>query len=147
MQMISYFPASGSAGTSTRAVAPVVNQEKLTIAVGAGSAYQDLALIASGQCAADAGQVSNSGCYEVELLITYLTGADCDACTVDSVSTKDVTVTVPANSAFPLPPGLVSRVQVRTLDSAGAPVANTTEQKLSWYSAYAPGCGGCTLVP
>lgn len=147
MQMISYLPSSNGS-TAARAVAPTVHQANKTIAVGAGAAYSDLlAAIASGSCAADAGQVVNAGCYDIEILATYLTGADCDACTVDALTTVDVSVIIPANSAFPLPPGYVSRLQVRTLDSAGAAIANTTEVKVRYYGAYAPGCGGCPLVP
>jgi len=149
MQMVQFLSASGSSGgCSTRAVAPVVFQKNLNIAVAAGAVYQDLlALIATGSCAADAGQITNNGCYEVKLKITYLNGADCDSCTVDTLTKVDVEVVVPKNSSFPLPPGLVAQIQAQTVDSSGAAIANTTEQKLSWYSAYAPGCNGCTLVP
>ena len=148
MQMISYFSSSGSSCSTTRAVKPVVYQEKLTIAVGDGANRQDLLpQLATGACAADAGQIVNKGCYDILLSIEYLTGADCDNCTVDTVSPENVTITVPANSAFPLPPGLIYWMQVATVDSNGVEVANTTEQTVSWYSAYAPDCAGCVLVP
>ena len=147
MQMIQYLSASSASNGGNRAVAPVVYQEKLTVATGSGAAAQDLVSVASGECFADAGQVMNKGCYEIELTITYADGADCDDCTVDTIDTVDLVVTVPANSAFPLPPGLVSRIQVVTLDSAGAPIANSSDQVVSWYSTYAPGCNGCVLVP
>lgn len=148
-QMISFLGnSSASCSTSARAVAPVVHQDSLTIAVGAGASYQDLlAALATGACAADAGQIVNTGCYDLQVLATYLDGADCDGCTVDTIATVDVTVIVPANSAFPMPPGYVSRIQVRTIDSAEAAIANTTEQKARYYGAYAPGCNGCPLVP
>lgn len=147
MQMISFL-SSSSGSSAARAVAPTVHQAALTLAAGAGAAYSDLlAAIAAGSCAADAGQIVNTGCYDLEVLATYLTGADCDSCTVDALTTVDVSVVVPANSAFPMPPGYVSRLQVRTLDSAGAAIANTTEVKVRYYGAYAPGCGGCPLVP
>lgn len=147
-QMISFLSNTASCGTSARAVAPVVHQNSLTIAVGAGNAYQDLlAALASGACGADAGQIVNTGCYDLQVKATYLDGADCDGCTVDTIATADVTVIVPANSAFPMPPGFVKQIQVRTVDSAGAAIANTTEQKARYYGAYAPGCNGCPLVP
>lgn len=147
-QMISFLGNTASCSTAARAVAPVVHQNSLTIAVGAGSAYQDLlAALASGACSADAGQIVNTGCYDLQVKATYLDGADCDGCTVDTIATVDVTVIVPANSAFPMPPGFVKQIQVRTVDSSGAAVANTTEQKARYYGAYAPGCNGCPLVP
>lgn len=149
MQMIQFYSASGSAGQSTRAVAPVVHQEKLAIAVGAGAAYQDLlAAIAAGSCAADAGQLSNKGCYAIRLAIDYVTGDDCDECTTpDTLVLETIEVDVPANASFPLPPGLVARIQVATIDADGAFIANTSEQNVTWYSAYAPACTGCVQVP
>lgn len=146
-QMIQFLaPASGSAGI--RAVAPVVHQSALEIAVGAGAAPQDLlAAIASGEAAAHSGQVVNTGCYDVELAIQYVTGADCDSCTVDTLVLEEITVVVPKNSAFPLPEGLIAGITAVTVDSAGAPIANTTVQNLKFYGSYAPGCGGAVLVP
>lgn len=148
MQMISYFSSTGSSCSTTRAVKPVVYQRNLTIAVGDGVDRQDLlSPLAAGTCAADAGQIVNKGCYDLLVSIEYLTGADCDNCTVDTLSATNVTITVPANTAFPLPPGLIYWMQVATVDSTGTQVSNTTEQTVSWYSAYAPDCAGCALVP
>ncbi len=146
-QMIQFLPTSGATG-GVRAVAPVVHQSTLEIAVGAGAAAQDLlAAIASGQAAAASGQVVNTGCYDVELTIEYVTGADCDSCTVDTLTLEEITVVVPKNSAFPLPEGLVASIAAVTVDSTGAPVANTTVQTVKYYGSYAPGCGGAVLVP
>lgn len=146
-QMISFLGTSSVSCSTTRAVAPVVHQDSLTIAVGAGASYQDLlAALASGACAADAGQIVNTGCYDLQVKATYLDGADCDNCTVDTLATVDVTVIIPANSAFPMPPGYVKQIQVRTVNSSEAAVSNTTEQKARYYGAYAPGCNGCPLV-
>ena len=148
MQMISYFSSNGTSCNTTRAVKPVVHQRKLTLDVGDGLTRRDLlSPLPGGECAADAGQIVNKGCYDILLSIEYLTGADCDNCTVDAVSAENVTITVPANTAFPLPPGLIYWMQVATVDSSGNAVANTTEQTVSWYSAYAPDCAGCVAVP
>lgn len=147
-QMITFLSNASSSCSTTRAVKPVVYQKSMTIAVGAGANLQDLqAQIATGQCAADAGQLVNKGCYDLLVSLTYLDGADCDNCTVDTLTTQVITIIVPANAAFPLPPGLITRLQVATVDSTGAQVANTTEQTVSWYSAYSPDCNGCVLVP
>lgn len=146
-QMIQFL-APSTASNGIRAVAPVVHQSALTIAVGSGAAPQDLlAAIASGAPAAHSGQVVNTGCYDVELAIQYVTGADCDSCTVDTLVLEEITVVVPKNSAFPLPEGLIAGITAVTLDSTGAAVSNTTEQTLKFYGSYAPACGGAVLVP
>ena len=146
-QMIQFLSTSASCNTN-RAVAPVVHQANKTIAVAAGSSYSDLlAAVASGSCAADAGQIVNTGCYDLNVKASYLTGQDCDACTVDTLTVVDVTVRVPKNSAFPLPPGFIKQIQVQTVDSTGTAVSNTTTVSVSYYGAYAPSCNGCVLVP
>jgi hypothetical protein len=62
------------------------------------------------------------------------------------LSTVDVELVIPANSVFPLPQGFHQQISVQTLDSSGAPIANTTEVKLKFYSQYQPQCGGCALA-
>jgi hypothetical protein len=61
--------------------------------------------------------------------------------------TTDIEVIVPKNSAFPLPPGLVTQIQVQTVDSSGAAFANAVDQSVSYYSAYTPPCTGCVTMP
>jgi hypothetical protein len=146
MQTIQFLSNSDSA-SAQKAVAPIVHQKALSIAVGAGAAPQDLLpAIAAGQCAAFAGQIVNKGCYDVKATITYLDGADCDSCTVDVLAKIDVNVVIPANSVFPLPAGFHQQIKVSTLDSLGAAIANTTEVKLNFYSSYQPSCGGCVAA-
>ncbi len=155
-QMFVSLPSGGAAsGTGPKAVAPVVHQESLTIAVAAGAAFQDLlAAIPAGDCAADAGVLNNKGCSPLRAKISYVDGgcdADGDGCAdagAAGLSTVDIEVDIPANSAFPLPAGLVSQIQVATIDElGGALFANTSEQKLFWYSSYqASGCA-CVAVP
>ena len=143
MQTIQFLSNTDSS-SAPKAVAPVVHQAALTVAVGTGATPQDLlAAIPVGDCAAYGGQIVNKGCYDIKVAVTYLSGADCDSCTVDTLSTVDVALTVPANSVFPLPQGYHQQIQIVTLDAAGAPFANTTEVKLNFYSSYQPGCGGC----
>lgn len=146
MQTIQFLTNS-DASSSQKAVAPVVHQKSLTIAVNGGNTAQDLLpAIAAGSCAAYGGQVVNKGCYDVKATISYLDGADCDSCTVDTLSKVDVDVIIPANSVFSLPYGYHQQIKVVTLDSAGAAVANTTEVKLNFYSSYQPSCGGCVAA-
>jgi hypothetical protein len=146
MQTIQFLSASNG-GQVLKATAPIVNQKNLTIAIGAGSSFSNLLpAIAVGQPAAYGGQVVNNGCYDVNLVITYLTGADCDECTVDTLSKVDVSIIVPKNSVFPIPDGFYQQVKATTVDSTGAAVANTTEVKLALHSAYQPSCGSSVLA-
>lgn len=147
-QLIQFLPQESSTGCA-KAVAPVVNQGALDITVGSGSALADLLpAIASGSPAAFGGQIVNKGCHDLLATISYLNGDDCDACTApDALTVVPVPVTVPANSAFPVPNGFLTQVQVQTLDSAGAPVDVQVDQAVDFYSAYQPCCNGGVLVP
>jgi hypothetical protein len=155
-QMFVSLPSGGAAsGSGPKAVAPVVSQQSLTIAIAAGAAYQDLlAAVAEGDCALDAGVINNKGCAPLRAKISYIDGgcdADGDGCPdagSAGLSTVDIEVDIPANSAFPLPAGLVSKIQVATLDElGGALTANTSESKLFWYSSYQPAGCACVAVP
>lgn len=145
MQTIQFFNSSSSSSNLV-AVAPVVNQQYLTIAAGSGATAQDLLNIAAGDCAAYGGQIVNSGCYDLKVDITYLDGGDCDSCTVDTLTKSVISINVPKNSVFPIPDGYYQLVQVTTLDSSKSPVSNTTAVDVSLHSAYAPGCGGCVAA-
>jgi len=148
-QLIQFLPSASAGGSCPKAVAPVVNQGDLTIAAGTGSALADLLpAIAAGDPAAFGGQVVNRGCHKLLATISYLDGDDCDECTTpDTLSVVVITVEIPKNSAFPLPNGFISQIQVQTLDSADAPVDVQVEQDVDYYSAYQPCCGAGVLVP
>lgn len=143
------FLAQDAASGCAKAIAPVVNQGALNIAVAAGSVLADLLpAIASGSPAAFGGQIVNKGCHDLLAAITYLEGDDCDTCTApDTLTPVVINVTVPKNSAFPVPNGFIGLIQVQTLDSAGAPVNVQKEQAVDFYSAYQPCCSGGVLVP
>lgn len=148
-QLIQFLPTDGASGSCPKATAPVVTQGDLTVAVATGDVALDLLpQIASGSPAAFGGQVVNKGCHALLAAITYLDGDDCDECTTpDTLTPVVVNVTIPKNSAFPLPSGFISLIQVQTLDAAGAPVAVQVEQSVDFYSAYQPCCAGGVLVP
>ena len=148
-QLISFLAPAASDGSCRKATAPVVNQGALDIAVGTGSTAQDLlAAIASGSPAAFGGQIVNRGCHALEATITYLQGDDCDECTTpDTITTVDIAVIVPKNSAFPIPDGFLSAISVVALDASGAPVDVQVAQDVDFYSAYQPCCNGGVLVP
>jgi hypothetical protein len=143
-QLIQYLSTS-STSCGLRATAPRVGQAKATIAVGSGSTLTDLfTALATGTVPYAGGQISNPGCADVQLTISYLTGADCDSCTADTVTLSPITVIVPAKSVFPLPEGLVSAIQYQTgsRDASGIFTASnvTVAQAIEWYSAYQPSC-------
>jgi hypothetical protein len=149
-QLISYL-STPSCSTGIRATAPIVGQAKASIAVGAGSASADLfPALAAGATPYAGGQLSNPGCADIQLTISYLTGADCDSCTSDTVTAVDVKVVVPAKSVFPLPEGLVKGIKYEagSRDAAGVfTAANVTvAQSIEWYSSYQPSCSQ-QLVP
>ena len=155
-QMFVALPSSGGASSSgPKAVAPVVYQAPLTIAIGAGATYQDLLpAIASGACAADAGILHNKGCFPLRAKVSYVDGgcdADGDGCAdaaATAITIKDIEIDIPANSAFPLPAGLVKQIQVATIDDLGGVLfANTSEAKLFWYSSYQPAGCACVAIP
>lgn len=145
--LIQFLPQEGGSECA-KAVAPVVNQGSLDIAVGSGSALTDLLpAIAAGSPAAFGGQIVNRGCLDLLAQITYLDGDDCDACTApDTLSPVVISVTIPKNSAFPIPNGFITQVQVQTLDSSGTPVDAQIEQSVDFYSAYQPCCNGGVLA-
>lgn len=150
MQLYQYLPTA-SESCNLKATAPVVGQAKTTVAVGAGATIADLLpALTTGSVPYAAGQVENKGCADVQLTISYLDGADCNTCTVDSLAVVDVTVLVPANALYPLPTGLVTRIQYQTgtVDGSGVFTASNVAiaQPISWYSFYTPCCNS-VLVP
>jgi hypothetical protein len=146
MQTIQFLSNSDSA-SALKAVAPIVHQSTLSILAGTGTTPKDLlAPIVAGECAAFGGQIVNKGCMAIKATITYLDGADCDSCTTETLTTLDVEVVIPANSVFPLPQGYHQGIKVVTAEEAGAPLNNTTDVKLNFYSSYQPSCGGCVAA-
>lgn len=144
MNLIQFFNSGDSNGSSLKAVKPIVYQKYLTIATGTGLTVQDLLpALGEGTCAAYGGQIVNNGCYDLKVLISYLEGGDCDACTVDSLTIGTVELFIPKNSVFPLPDGFYQQIQVQTVDSSKTPIANTTDVSISLHSSHVPNCNGC----
>jgi hypothetical protein len=157
-QMFTQLPSGcgKSASTGPKAVAPIIVQKKLEIAVAAGAAYQDLLpAIAAGECAIASGAVSNSGCAAIRLEISYLNDTNCDldndGCSDSALLPLEVEVLefdIPANSAIDLPAGMVKGIKVATLDEFGGDLtANTAVQKVLFNSNFQPNACGCVLVP
>lgn len=147
-QPIQFLPTQGSSDCP-KAVAPVVHQEALEIAVGSGSSAADLLpAVTAGDPAASCCQVSNKGCNDVLLTVSYLDGDDCDPCTEpDALSAVDVEITVPKNSVFPLPPGFIVGITATALDSTGTAVDVQKAVDIQLYCGYQPCCNGAVLAP
>jgi hypothetical protein len=152
MQTIQFFNSS-SAGSSLSASLPVVFQKFVTIAgsaatPGTGNVPSDLLpAIAAGSCAAYGGQIVNNGCYDLKADITYVVGGDCSnpgcAATASAYSKSVVSIYIPKNSVFPIPDGFYQQVQISSVDSAHAAIANTSDVVAQLHSSYSPSCGGC----
>lgn len=146
-QLIQFLSNYSSSANCQSAVAPVVVQGELTLAVGSGSTLTDLITpIAIGSKVPFGGQIVNEGCYDLMATITYLDGDDCSECTQDSLTPTIIQVEIPKNSAFPIPDGYFTSIQVQTIDSTNAPINVTKEQVIHFYSAYKPACPSCTVI-
>lgn len=149
MQFIFGGAASASCSTAPKAVAPLITNETLTIAAGAGITAADVYAGVAGDPAPYGGFVTKAlTCDAVKLVVTYLTGDDCDACTVDTLTTVDVTITIPAGaSGVALPAGYVSKVTAQVVDSAGVAKNSTLGGDVQFTSSRAGACGADVLIP
>lgn len=149
MQFIFGAFAPTSCATTPKAVAPLVTDSALTIAPGNGITVESVFTGVSAAPAPYGGFVSKSlGCEAVKLVVTYLTGDDCDACTVDTLTTVDVTVTVPANAAgIQLPVGYITVITAQVVDDTGTPINSALGGALRYTSSRAGACGTDILVP
>jgi len=150
MSQLIQFLTPSTSSTCLTAVLPVVVQGELTFTTGEGAILTDLVpAIASGSPAAYGGQIVNTGCYDLLATITYLEGDDCNECTTpDTLTTSTVTVEIPKNSAFPIPEGFLTTVQVQTIDTTNTPINVQKDQVIYFYSSYKPSCVSCkVLVP
>lgn len=112
-------PSSNAGSKCTGAVAPVDPTGPLTVTYAEGEGTTATALItqASGTRAINTDVfVDNSSCYPATVVVSYLDGADCDACTPDTVTIVDRTFSLPGNTIWEMPAnaGLyVSAIQVQ----------------------------------
>ena len=141
--------SSGSCSTTPKAVAPIITNETLTIAAGAGITAANVFLGVTGDPAPYGGTVVKGlACDAVKLVVTYLTGDDCDACTVDTLTTVDETITIPAGAnGVVLPPGYITKITAQVVDSAGVAKNSTLGGDVQFTSSRAGACGADVLVP
>jgi hypothetical protein len=149
MQFIFGGAAAASCSTAPKAVAPVITDETLTIAAGAGITAADVFLGVAGDSAPYGGYINKTlTCDAVKLVVSYLDGDDCDNCTVDTLTTVDVEITIPAGaSGVALPAGYITQVTAQVVDSAGVAKNSTLGGDVQFTSSRAGACGADVLVP
>ena len=149
MQFIFGGAAASSCSTAPKAVAPIITDETLTIAAGAGITAGNVFLGVAGDSAPYGGFISKTlTCDAVKLVVSYLDGDDCDSCTVDTLTTVDVEITIPANaSGVALPAGYITKITAQVVDSAGVAKNSTIGGDVQFTSSRAGACGADVVIP
>ena len=149
MQFLFGGAAAASCSTAPKAVAPIITDETLTIAAAAGIVAADVFLGAAGDSAPYGGVVSKTlSCDAVKLVVSYLDGDDCDSCTVDTLTTVDVEITIPAGATgVALPAGYISHITAQVVDSAGVAKNSTLGGDVQFTSSRAGACGADVVIP
>lgn len=149
MQFIYGGAAASSCSSAPKAVAPVIHDKTLTIAAGAGIAAADVFLGVAGDPAPYGGFINKTlTCDAVKLVVSYLDGDDCDACTVDTLTTVDVEITIPAGaSGVELPKGYIAQITAQVVDSTGTAINSTLGGDVRFTSSRAGACGADVLIP
>lgn len=97
--------APKTAPSCPSAKAPVVFQYDVTHTEGEGVAPVVAADIAPGGLAYYGGKIANNGCVPVDVVISYIDGADCDPCTDDTLSLVSIPLTIPSGASYTIPEG------------------------------------------
>lgn len=144
------YRAGSAVATRPLAVLPVLVAVSLAVAAGSGAAAADLYAPAAGTPAPYNGSVTRDNtCEAVKLVVTYLGGEDCDACTQDTLTGTTITYTIPAGAAgINLDPGYISKITAQVVDGTGTGVNSVAGLKLEFTSGRAGNCAGQdVLVP
>jgi hypothetical protein len=149
MQFIFGGAAAASCSTAPKAVAPLITNETLTIAPGAGITAANVFLGTAGDPAPYGGFVSKTiSCDAVKLVVSYLSGDDCDTCTVDTLVLVEEEITIPAGATgVALPAGYIAKITAQVVDSAGVAKNSTLGGDVQFTSSRAGACGADVLVP
>lgn len=149
MQFIFGGAAAASCSTAPKAVAPIITDETLTIAAAAGIVAADVFLGVAGDSAPYGGFISKTlTCDAVKLVVSYLDGDDCDSCTVDTLTTVDVEITIPAGaSGVALPAGYITQITAQVVTSAGVAANSTLGGDVQFTSSRAGACGADVVIP
>ena len=152
MQFFSTAPAGSTCAAGPRALAPIIHDESITIANGAGATPADLFLGVAGEAAPFGGYVSSTlKCSAYQLELTVITGDDCiDDCdpTPDVlVKTEKITIDVPAGQGVQLPPAYYAQITVKTTDGAGVATNAAVGGDVRFTSSRAGVCGADVVIP
>lgn len=126
------------------AVAPIVIQEPQVVFDSTTDGTTATAIVGgvAGDPAPYGGSFINKGCEDLIAVITYLQGSTCEPCDTETITTVDVTVTVPANTVFDIPAGFWTGISY-TLANAATDVKT---QMVTFQSFYTPDCPECIVV-
>ncbi len=140
---------TASCNSNPKATAPLITEASLIIQAATGSTIAQLYAGASGADAAYGGYVHKTlSCDAVKLVVTYLTGDDCNDCTSDTLNTTPVTITIPAGaSGVQLPPGYITAITAQVVTSAGAPLDSVAGGTVNYTSSRAGNCGAGVVNP
>lgn len=150
MQFLFGGAAASTASAAPKAVAPIVTSVSLAIAAASGSVAAPVFTGVTGNPAPYGGFVTKTlGCDAVKLVVTYLTGDDCDNCTASTLTTVTQDVTIPANATgVQLPPGYITSITAQVVDAAGTPIDSAAGGSIGFTSSRAgAACGTDVLVP
>ena len=119
-------------------VAPNVWQYSATHLETEGAAPVTANLVAAGDPAFYGGKLAVEGCDPVTFTITYLDGGDCNNCTVDTIATVTVDLTVDPKivSSISIPDGYWQQIDYVVAAGAGVSAGQTTD--VIGYSACVP---------
>lgn len=127
-----------------RAIAPVVHDFPFIAPALSGTIVE----IKEGELPGCGGQLDfRDRCFGAKLTITVLDGADCDGCTNNELTTKDIEYVVKCGDVANIPEGLWSAVKYELIDAAGVPltVAPDADQTFGFTSSYVPDCCSITV--
>lgn len=151
-----YYVQSTPQSSAPKAIAPLLwKAEDYTkvIPADSGDTPVDLFVGVAGSPAPLSGSVyKENPCDNIRLTISFITGDDCNPCTVDTanMSTQDEYFILSAGTiGMSLPNGgYIANIQAVVVDSAGAPIKTQTGNTLRFSSSRAASCAGNeVLIP
>lgn len=128
------------------AVAPIFLQEAPVLFNTAldGTVATVIGPVLSGDPAYCGGVITNAGCEDLVATVTFLNGADCDSCSIDTIVPVDIVITVPGNTEYELPTGFWSQISY----VLAAAATDNKPQTVTFETSYTPDCPECiVLVP
>lgn len=138
------FLETGSKGCKS-AVLPVVEQVPETTfnSTTDGTIATVIAPTNELKVAPRGGTFINKGCSDLNLVIKYVTGGNCEPCDdPDKLTTKEIKWVIPKNAQAPIPDGFWTEISYVLATAAN----DAKEQFVSFQSSYTPDCPSCTIL-